>query len=73
MVGRVEGKTIFGLNTVISTMVKLQSINDVDIPSRASNHLRVDSIRLVCVYVCGDTHDEIMETIFQGRNYIMMD
>ena len=36
---------------------------DVALPARASNKLRSDAIRLGTVYVCGDTHDEIMEAI----------
>ena len=55
-----EGKTIFRLNTVILTKVKVKSINDVNIPSISSNKLRVDAIWLGDVYVCGDTHNEIM-------------
>ena len=51
-------------NTVISTKVKLLSINDVNIPARASNKLRGDEIRLGAVYVCDDTHSEILETMF---------
>ena len=41
-----------------------QSINDVDIPDRASNKLRVDEFRLGAVYFFDVTHDEILETIF---------
>ena len=55
---------IFRLNNVVLTQVKVQSINDVNIPSISSNNLRVDAIRLVGVYVCDDTHDKILEAIF---------
>ena len=61
-----EGKTIFRLNTVILTKLKIQSINGV------SNNFRGDSIMLGTVYVCDSTYNEILETIFQGKNYIMM-
>ena len=49
---------------MVLTQVKVQSINDVNIPSISSNKLRVDAIRLVGVYVCDDTHDEILVNIF---------
>ena len=39
----------------ILTKVKVQSINDVDIPNRTSNKLKGDAIRLGDVYVC-DLH-----------------
>ena len=52
------------LSTIILTKVKLQSINDVGIPTRASNKLKGDTIRLGEFYVCVDAHDEILETIF---------
>ena len=39
---------------------------------RVKNKLRGDVIRLGGFYVCNDTHDEILETIFQGKNYIEM-
>ena len=51
----------FRLNTVILTKVKLQSINDYDLPTRASNKLRENTIRLCAVYVCDVTHDEIIQ------------
>ena len=62
--GRNEGKTIFRLNTVILTKVKVQYINDVALPTRSSSKLRCDSIRMGAVYVCGAIHDEILEAIF---------
>ena len=40
--------------------------------SRASNKFRGGAIRLSAVYFCDDTHNEILETIFQCDNYIMM-
>ena len=58
-----QEKTIVGLNTVILTKVKVQSINDVSHPTRASNELRGDTIRLGAVYICDGAHDEILETI----------
>ena len=60
------------LKTVILTKLRVQSINGVSLPYIASNKLRIDSIRLVNVYVCDLTHDEILETNFQGNNKIMM-
>ena len=45
------------LNTVVLTKAKLQSINDVDLPARASNKLRGNVIRLCAVYDCDDTHN----------------
>ena len=54
------------LNTVNLTKVKVQSINDVALTTIASNKLRVESFRLVAVYVCDDANDEIME-IFVSR------
>ena len=57
-------KTIFRLNTVILTKVKVQLINDIYLPDRASNKLRGGTIRSGAVYVCDVTHDEILETIF---------
>ena len=59
-----EWKTIFGLNTVILTKVKVKSINDVNITDRESNKLRGDEIMLCAVYVCNYIHDEILEPIF---------
>ena len=61
-----EGQTIVRLNTVILSKVRVKSINDVAIPDRASNKLRVDSIRLGDFYICDVTHDEILETIFSS-------
>ena len=37
------GDTIFRMNTVISTKVKVKSINDVALPTRASDHVRGDT------------------------------
>ena len=54
------------MNTVILTKLRVQSIHDVDITARTSNKLRGDKIRLGAVYICDDTHDEILETIFKG-------
>ena len=31
--------------------------------------LRVNEIRIGDFYVCDDTHDKILETIFQGNNF----
>ena len=52
-----EVKTIVRLNTFILTKVRVQSINYVALPYRASNKLRGDAIRLIAVYVCYDTRD----------------
>ena len=60
-------KTIVGLNTVILTKVNLQSINDIALPTRSSNKLRGNTIRLGVVYLFDDAHDEIIEN-FQGKN-----
>ena len=62
------GKQIVILNTVISNKVKVQSINDAALNTRASNILRGNKIRLGAVHSCDDAHDEIPETSFQGRN-----
>ena len=53
-------------------MLYVQSINDVNIPAIPSNKLRGDAIMLGSVYVCDDTHNEILDNIFQGKNYITM-
>ena len=58
-----EGKIIFRLN-VFSTKVKLQSINDVDIPSIDSNKLISHSISLGAVDVFDVTHNNILKTRF---------
>ena len=58
-------KTIFGLNNVTLTKVKVKSINTVNIPDISSNKLSGDLIRLCAVYVCDDIYDEILETIFK--------
>ena len=63
-----RGRTVFGLNDVILIKVKVQSINDAALPTRDSNKFRGDAIRLGAVYVCDDSYDEIMDTIFQGNN-----
>ena len=63
-----QRQTIVRLNTVILTNVKLKSINGVIIPTRSSNKLRDDAIRLGALYVCDDSHDEILEKIFSGNN-----
>ena len=65
-------KKIVRLNTVILIKAKLQSINDIALPARASNKLRGDTIRPGAVCICDDTHNIILETNFQGKNYIMM-
>ena len=51
------------LNSVILTQVKVQPINYVSIPDKASNKLRGDAIRLGDAYIFYVTHDEIFETI----------
>ena len=51
------------MNIVILTQVKVQSINEVDIPDKASNKLGGDAIILVTIYICGVTKNEILETI----------
>ena len=38
-------------------------MDDFALLTRASNIIRVDSIMLGAVHVCGDTYNEIMETI----------
>ena len=58
----------FRFNTVILTNVEVSSINDVFLPTGDSNHLRGDAIRLGTVYVWDDSHDEILETIFEENN-----
>ena len=57
------GKKFIISNTVILIKVKMQYINDVVIPARASNQFISGTIRFVAVYVCDVTHDEILETI----------
>ena len=44
--------------------VKAQSINDVNLPARASNKLRGFEIRLGYEYVCDDTNDETLGNIY---------
>ena len=46
----------------------MKSINGISITTGASNKLRENEIRLGAVYVCDDSHDEILETIFQTNN-----
>ena len=70
--GKIMKEKNVRLNTVILTEVNIQSINDIDLYDRASNNLRGGVIRFGAIYVCDVTHDEILETIFQGKNYIMM-
>ena len=53
---------------MIITKVKVQSINYIAINARALNTLTGYAISLGGVYVCDNTHDEILETInFKGR------
>ena len=52
--------------------MKLQKINGVDIPARAPNKLRGDAIKLGAIYACDVKNIEILETIFQRKNYIIM-
>ena len=52
------------MNIFNLTKVKVQSINDVAIPARASNKLWGDAIMLGTVYFGDITHYEILETIF---------
>ena len=47
------------LNTIILTKVNIKSINDVALPTIASNKLRGDAIRLGAVGVCDVINDEI--------------
>ena len=61
-------KTIISLNNFILTKVKVKSINNVTITGASSNNLRGCTIRLGAVYVCHYSHNEILETIFQGNN-----
>ena len=48
--------------------IKVQSINDVALHAMTSNNLSCDAIRLGAVYFCDDAHDEMSETMFQGKN-----
>ena len=43
---------------------QLKSINNVSLTTIASDKLRVHAIRLCTVYVCDDSHGEILETAF---------
>ena len=54
----------FRLNTLILTKVKVKLINYVSLPDRYSNNLRCVAIWLRGMYVCDDSHDEILETTF---------
>ena len=62
-----QGQSIVRLNTVILTKVKVQSIDYVALPTRASNKFRGDTIRLGAVYVCDDANNEILEKIFSRK------
>ena len=42
----------------------MKSINEVPLTAGDSNSVRGDKIRLGAVYVCGESYDEIFETIF---------
>ena len=55
------------MNTVILTKVRVKSINDIALPYRDSNNLRCDSIRLGAVYICDESHDEILDTVFSRK------
>ena len=52
------------MNIVILAKLKLQSMNYISLPDKASHKLRCDAIGFVTVYVFDVTHNEIMETIF---------
>ena len=62
---KTQGKIIVRSNTSILTMVKLKSTNDVVLTTRDSNNLRGDSTRLGSVCFCDDSHDKILDIIFQ--------
>ena len=49
------------------TKVKVKSINNVDIPDRASNKVRGDTIKFGNVYVCGVKQNLIPGTIFSKK------
>ena len=53
-------KKIVRLNTVILTKVKVKWINHVALPDISSNIYIGDVIMLGDVYVCDDTHYEIL-------------
>ena len=59
-----EGKIIFRFDAGILGKVRVQSINYVNLHARASNKLRSGAIRLGDFYVCSDSQDEILDTIF---------
>ena len=61
----IQGQTVVMLNNVILTKVRVQSINDVSLPTRASNKLRGDAIWLYAVYAFNYTHIDILETFFK--------
>ena len=67
MIWKKKGITIVRLNNLILTKVEVQSINDATLTAIASNNFRGDAIRFGSVYVCDDTHDEILETIFSRK------
>ena len=48
----------------ILSKVRVQPINDVNLPDRESNKLGGDKIKLGAVYVCNDTHNGILRIIF---------
>ena len=52
------------MNIAVLTKVRVQSINDVNIPDRYLNKLRGDTIRLGSVFVFNGKHNKILETIF---------
>ena len=60
------------MNNVIWAKANVKSINDVTLPNGSSNKLRGDAISLGGFCVCDVKCDEIMETIFQGKNYIII-
>ena len=49
-------ETIVRLNPVLKTNIKSQLIHDVDLPTRDSNKLMDDAIRLGSFYVCYFMH-----------------
>ena len=61
-----EGKTIFWLNTVILTEIRVKQINDVALLARSSIKLRVGAIRLGNVYVCYYTHKFFLMKYFSA-------
>ena len=47
--------------------MEVKSTNGVVLFARCSNKSRDDAISLGNMYICGDAHDEILETVFKGR------